>query len=79
MKRLLPNKSVETNRRPALPLDGGQEFGRASYAPPFLSARPLTFIVGRNALVRDKLLDIGDRDASSRVCFVLPRTSVGSA
>lgn len=32
------NKSVETNRRPASPLDAGREFGAASHAPPSLSA-----------------------------------------
>jgi hypothetical protein len=32
------NKSVETNRRPASPLNAGPQFGRTSYAPPFLSA-----------------------------------------
>lgn len=33
-----PNKSVETNRRPASPLRPGQQFGSASRAPPSLSA-----------------------------------------
>jgi hypothetical protein len=33
-----PNKSVETNRRPASPLNAGWQFGTASCAPPFLSA-----------------------------------------
>src|ERR1039458_404251 len=32
------NKTVETNRRPASPLDGGRKSGSASYAPPSLSA-----------------------------------------
>ena len=35
---LPPNKSVETNRRPASPLDAGRQFERASCAPPSLSA-----------------------------------------
>jgi hypothetical protein len=33
-----PNKSVETNRRPASPFSAGREFGSASCAPPFLPA-----------------------------------------
>jgi hypothetical protein len=33
-----PNKSVETNRRPASPLDTAQLFGIALCAPPSLSA-----------------------------------------
>jgi hypothetical protein len=33
-----PNKTVETNRRPASPLSGMWQFGSASYAPPSLSA-----------------------------------------
>ncbi|MHB1309641.1 MAG: hypothetical protein ACYC23_21430 [Limisphaerales bacterium] len=32
------NKSVETNRRPASPVNAGRQFERASYAPPCLSA-----------------------------------------
>jgi hypothetical protein len=33
-----PNKSVETNRRPGLPLNDRWEFGRAFHAPTYLSA-----------------------------------------
>jgi hypothetical protein len=32
------NKSVETNRRPASPLNAGRQFGSAWYTPPFLPA-----------------------------------------
>ena len=32
------NKTVETNRRPALPLNAGPQFECAACAPPFLSA-----------------------------------------
>lgn len=32
------NKSVETNRRPELPLEAGREFESALCAPPSLSA-----------------------------------------
>ncbi len=32
------NKSVETNRRPASPLNAVRQFGSASCAPPLLSA-----------------------------------------
>jgi 2-polyprenyl-6-methoxyphenol hydroxylase-like FAD-dependent oxidoreductase len=33
-----PNKRVESNRRPAFPLNVGRQFGSVSYTPPFLSA-----------------------------------------
>jgi hypothetical protein len=32
------NQSVETNRRPASPVDAGRQFESAPCAPPFLSA-----------------------------------------
>lgn len=34
----LANKTGRANRRPASPFEAGREFGRASCAPPFLSA-----------------------------------------
>jgi hypothetical protein len=35
----MPNKSMETNRRPTSPVDAGRNCGRTLYAPSSLSAR----------------------------------------
>jgi hypothetical protein len=32
-----PNQTLETNSRPASPLDGQREFGRSFHAPPGVS------------------------------------------
>ena len=38
LKKTQANKSVETNRRPASPVNAGRQFEDASCAPPPLSA-----------------------------------------
>jgi hypothetical protein len=37
------NKITGANRRPASPFEAGRQFGRASCAPPFLSAAVAQF------------------------------------
>jgi hypothetical protein len=39
----MPNQSTGANSRPASPFEAGRPFGRASCAPPFLSAAVAQF------------------------------------